>query len=154
MQNSNRNRPAGLARAARNSAIAATTFVSAIIAMVALLAFVVTNWQRIIWAVTLGKNFWGGFTISALGLIAAAWALCTCMQLDEEKHFRAIGWLKVVAVVGFGLSLLVHSSLFWLGIRGGFGTLSLARQIALMGPPGFLVLWLVYQTYAVIAEHS
>lgn len=161
MQNIDKNRPFGPGQAARDSAIMVAG-ISVMMAAIAALAaiclasiwFVFTKWQHIVWAITLGVNFWGGFTVSVLGLFAGAVALATAAQLDEDKYSRAIAWLKVGGHLGIGLSVLAQVGLvgFWTG--GAFGKLTTPQVLALWFPISCTVMYLLYNAHAALLERT
>lgn len=151
----------GLAQAAKHSAmlVAMIAIVMATIAgvtaiLVASISLANTNWQHIVWVVTVGGSLWGGFTVAVLGLLAGAWALDTAAHVDEDKHYRAIFWLKVGGRVGIGLSVLVQVSLVWLWISGELGTLTTPQVLALGFPISCTGIYLLYQSYAAVAERA
>lgn len=142
-----------LRSAAKNAAILVAIVAVVVVALLALIGKVIEQWSTVLWALSLGGHFWGGFAVSTLGSIVAAWSLCTIMLLDEDGHSRAITWLKVTAGVSLVLALLAHTGLFWLWISGHFGTLSLIRVLALGITPTWAITYLFYRGYAAFAEH-
>lgn len=124
--------------------------VTSITSGLALLWLAVTYRHLVIWAVTLGENFWGGLAVSVLGVSVAAWAIFTIVLLNDEEQLRTITKLKAVAVLGMTLAVLAHCSAFWLWINGDFGDLSLLHLGALFLLPGWGVVYLVYRGYAAI----
>lgn len=161
MQNIDKNRPAGLARAAKDSAILVAVIaigMAAIAAVVAIcfasMLLAITKWQDIAWAITLGGNFWGGIMLSILVLFAGAWAFETAVPLDEDNYSRVIVWLKIGGCLGIGLSALAQFSLVWLWISGEFGKLTNAQVLALAFPISCSVMYLLYNAYAASFERA
>lgn len=161
MRNVEKNSPVGLARAAKYSAMLVAMNAIGVVAIAAVVAICVasvslvsTKWQHIAWIVTVGGSFWGGFTAAVLGLLTGTWALDTAAQLDEDKHYRAIFWLKVGGRVGIGLSVLVQVSLGWLWISGELGKLTTPQVLALGFPVSCTGMYLLYQSYAALLERA
>lgn len=157
MSNNKEGRGVTPVKAARDSAIlvaAVAIGMAAIAAVVAICVASITKWQHIAWAVTVGGSFWGGFTVAVLGLFAGAWALDTAWQLDKDKHYRAIFWLKAGGRVGICLSVLVQVSLLWLWISGELGKLTTPQVLALGFPISCTMMYLLYQSYAAVAERA
>lgn len=140
VENSNKPTQTRLARAAVQSAVLVAAIACAVTCCLLLVWASLTHGSRIVWAVTLGGEFWGGFAIAMLGRIIAGWAFCTITYLTDDRgvHYRAIGSLKVITCVGIGISALAD---YCLG--------QIIDAVANLPPSQQIAIWLIPLTYIV-----
>ncbi|PJM88710.1 hypothetical protein CV044_12905 [Achromobacter ruhlandii] len=96
-----------------------------------LLWLAVTYRHLVFWVATFGGSFWGGISVSALGILAGAWSLFTVRRLDNGIHYRAVTWITVGGKVALGLAILAQIGLLWLWINGELGKITDAELFAL-----------------------
>lgn len=157
MPHNKERRGARPARAAIDSALVVLMMAAiacVVVICLAIIWLVITEWQRIAWAITMGGDFWGGFTVSVLGLFAGAWAIDTAAQLDEDTYSRAIFWLKMGGIWGIGISVGAQISLVGFWLNGEFGKLAIHQVLALGFPIGCSVMYLLYNAYTASLERD
>lgn len=140
MENSKKPAQTRLARAAVRSAVLVAVIACAVTCCLLLVWASLTHGSRIVWAVTLGGDFWGGFAIAMLGRIIFGWAFCTIVYLidDSDVPNRTIAPLKVLAYLGLGISLLAD---YCLG--------QIIDSVANLTPSQQFAIWLIPLTYIV-----